>query len=219
MTSPGTATSSAAPGRVYGGQTAQQRAATRRQQLLDAGLELFGTQGFRATTLRGICREAGLSERYFYESFRSTEEVLRAVYAQVCERVAVHALAALEEADGDFATQAQVGMRAFAEATLADTRAARVQLLEAVGVSEELEAERRAVLHRFADIATSRIAGTSRGGLDPRVLGMMLVGATNELLIDHHLGLSPVDVDSLVEHVVHLALALGALADGQRPSP
>jgi AcrR family transcriptional regulator len=53
-------------GRSYGGESANDRLARRRRQLLDAGLELFGTTGYRATTVRQLCREARVSDRYFY---------------------------------------------------------------------------------------------------------------------------------------------------------
>jgi AcrR family transcriptional regulator len=38
-------------GRVYGGLSAPERRADRRERLLDAGLELFGTAGFTKTTI------------------------------------------------------------------------------------------------------------------------------------------------------------------------
>ena len=83
------------------------------------------------------------------------------------------------------------------------------------------------MLHRFADLAISRLSdtvgthGTSSAGqpLDVQVLGMALVGATNELLIDHVVGVSPVEIDVLTEHVLAVTMALGALASGQSPAP
>ena len=65
-------------GRTYGGESADDRLTRRRRQLLDAGLELFGTAGYRATTVRQLCREAKVSDRYFYEQFDSTEDLLLA---------------------------------------------------------------------------------------------------------------------------------------------
>ena len=36
--------------------------------------------------MRAVCREAGLTERYFYESFADRDEFVRAVYDDVCNR-------------------------------------------------------------------------------------------------------------------------------------
>src|SRR4029450_2591257 len=46
-------------------------------------------------TVRAVCREAGLTERYFYESFADRDEFVRAVYDDVCAR----AMSALMSAD------------------------------------------------------------------------------------------------------------------------
>ncbi|HWG94520.1 MAG TPA: TetR family transcriptional regulator, partial [Mycobacteriales bacterium] len=59
----------ATSGRVYGGLTAEERAAQRRSRLLAAGLEVFGTVGYAGATQRAVLQQAGLGERYFEESF------------------------------------------------------------------------------------------------------------------------------------------------------
>ena len=51
------------PQRAYGGVSADDRIAARRTSLLDAGLELFGTDGFAATGVKDVCRQAGLTDR------------------------------------------------------------------------------------------------------------------------------------------------------------
>ena len=50
-------------GRAYGGLAPEDRAAARRARFIEAGIELFGTQGFRAATVRGVCAAAGLTDR------------------------------------------------------------------------------------------------------------------------------------------------------------
>jgi AcrR family transcriptional regulator len=69
--------------RPYRGVSALDRIAARRQRLLAAGLELFGTQGIAAVGVGDICAEAGLTKRYFYESFLSIEALAEAVLEEV----------------------------------------------------------------------------------------------------------------------------------------
>ena len=69
--------------RPYRGVSAQDRIALRRRQLLDAGLELFGTRGISAVGVGDVCAEAGLTKRYFYESFPSIEELAEAVFEEI----------------------------------------------------------------------------------------------------------------------------------------
>lgn len=100
-------------GRTYAGESASDRAGRRRRQLLDAGLELFGTAGYRATTVRLLCREARVSDRYFYEQFDSTEDLLVAVYDECTARLEAAALTALGDGDGDVGDLARRGLDAF----------------------------------------------------------------------------------------------------------
>ncbi|MDH4395015.1 MAG: TetR/AcrR family transcriptional regulator [Limnobacter sp.] len=73
--------------RVYGGESTEDRVQRRREQFLDTGLELFGTIGFKSTSVRGLCRHAKLTDRYFYESFESVEDVLIQVYERETQRM------------------------------------------------------------------------------------------------------------------------------------
>lgn len=60
------------------------RQALRRDELITAGVQLLGDEGGPALTVRAVCREAGLTERYFYESFTDRDDFVRAVYDDVC---------------------------------------------------------------------------------------------------------------------------------------
>ena len=50
-----------APRRGYGGRSAAERRAERRERLLAAGLELFGTRGYAATSIERLCAAASVS--------------------------------------------------------------------------------------------------------------------------------------------------------------
>ena len=70
----------------WSGVPLQDRQALRRDELISAGVTLLGGEGGPALTVRAVCREAGLTERYFYESFADRDEFVRAVYDDVCNR-------------------------------------------------------------------------------------------------------------------------------------
>ena len=65
--------------RAYGGVSAEERRAQRRAALVDAALEVIGTRGFSAMTISGLCKDAGLNDRYFAESFENREAVFSAL--------------------------------------------------------------------------------------------------------------------------------------------
>lgn len=175
------------PPRRYAGKTLEERRAERRLRLLDAGLELFGTRGYGATTIEQLCRRARLNPRYFYEQFESREALLGAVYDRHVEAVAAQVRAALHGAEAEPLARLQAGLRAFLEQTLADERAARINYFEIVGVSPALETRRRAALRAYANLITSQLEAL-RVDLpalaDRRLAAVALVGAVDGLVID-----------------------------------
>ncbi|MDV3130358.1 TetR/AcrR family transcriptional regulator [Mycobacterium sp. 21AC1] len=70
----------------WSGVPLRERTALRRDELVAAGVKLLGGSGGPGLTVRAVCREAELTERYFYESFSDRDEFVRAVYDDVCTR-------------------------------------------------------------------------------------------------------------------------------------
>jgi AcrR family transcriptional regulator len=79
----------------WSGVPLQDRQTLRRDELVAAGVQLLGDAAGPALTVRAVCRAAGLTERYFYESFADRDEFVRAVYDDVCST----AMSALTTAD------------------------------------------------------------------------------------------------------------------------
>ena len=70
----------------WSGVPLEDRQVLRRDELIAAGVQLLGGEGGPAVTVRAVCHETGLTERYFYESFTDRDEFVRAVYDDVCAR-------------------------------------------------------------------------------------------------------------------------------------
>lgn len=68
----------------WSGVPLQDRQTLRRDELIAAGVGLLGGEAGPALTVRAVCRQASLTERYFYESFTDRDEFVRAVYDHVC---------------------------------------------------------------------------------------------------------------------------------------
>src|SRR6478735_7194788 len=103
-----------APVRSYGGKSAEERAEDRRLRLVEATITVLAEQG-GATTMTAICAEAGLTERYFYESFAHRDDALLAALDAVCEEIAARALATLEESSGTPEERVQAMMTWFVD--------------------------------------------------------------------------------------------------------
>src|SRR5882757_3307045 len=116
--------------RRWRGREPADRVADRRAQLVEAGLELMGTTGARTVSMRGVCRQAGLTERYFYESFGQVDELLGEVLDLVVLQARDTLLAALHTAPEELGPLIRHGVRAFTDFVLADRRRGRVMFAE-----------------------------------------------------------------------------------------
>ena len=74
-------------GRSYGCQTLDARRQQRKAQLLWAGLNVFGTTGFRSATVCSLCKEAKRTSRYFYDSFENLEDLVIALYEDCMQKL------------------------------------------------------------------------------------------------------------------------------------
>jgi len=201
-------------GRPWRGESAEARRSRRRTQLIEAGVELFGTRGYTNTSVKAICGEAGLTERYFYETFSDREDLLIEIYREFIEDAFTKSAKAVMDADG-LEAEIREGLTAFARAVATDPRRARIQQIEVVGVSEALEQRRRDALNAFAELIAQRSveAGVDAeaAGLDQHVLALGLVGSVNETLVDFVSGRLDVDLDGLVDHQVAIFMGLTKL--------
>ncbi len=155
--------------RQYGGLSGADRIAERRRRFVAAGLELMGTRGIAATTLRGVAEEAGLAARYFAESFPTIEDLHIAVFDSIVAEVEERGLAAIAETQGEPRAQSRAALGALAEVLLTDRRKGRIALIESVS-STALGPRRLSEAQRFAGI----VAGLSGAATDPHPLDLRL---------------------------------------------
>ena len=193
-------------GRRYGGADADLRRERRRAELISAGLELFGTHRFRAVSVKRVCDHAGLTQRYFYESFADRSALLAGVYED-CVTFArsqvMEVATPLLPADGggvattDVPVVARATLGAFITALAENPHRARVMLVEVVGVDEDLERLRLNAIHGWADLIILLARGGVPAAASQRLAAIALVGAITQLLVDwytsHTQGFGPDD--------------------------
>ena len=119
----------AAP-RIWAGTSLAERREERRRKLLEVGLELLGTEGSAAVSVRSICRAAQLTDRYFYESFADRDAFLIAVFDEVVGVFSSALIRAVEAGHPDQAALAQAAVDAFLDVMVDDPRKGRVLLIE-----------------------------------------------------------------------------------------
>lgn len=204
------------PDRVYAGRSAADRRAERRRRLLRAGLALFGTQGYAATSIEKLCAAAGVSTRNFYEEFTGREELLLALHDGAQQRAMSAVSTALARAGEEpLARRIELAVSAYLTATATDPRWARLSAVEVVGVSATVERHRLAWRSRWAEfLAAEARREAARGRTRDRdfdLTAVALTGAVDELLRHWAAGERQVELDDVVAELVRIATA--ALAD------
>lgn len=200
--------------RPYGGVPAHERVAARRARLLAAALELVGTQGSGAATVRAVCAEAKLTPRYFYESFDDREALMETLLESVATAAAGEVLAAVATAQETAQAKAHAAIGAFVDVLEADPRRGSVLFTEAL--SEPLTARRVALLRMFATI----IAGQARAfyAAEPgedrvvELTALLLAGGLSDVLMAWLDGALELTRDELVDDVTALFVAAGDAA-------
>jgi AcrR family transcriptional regulator len=182
----------------FKGVSAEDRRRQRRGRLVEAAFAIAGTEGAGALGVSRVCLDAGLTKRYFYESFAS----LAALQSAVVD----HAIAVMSERVDPFRPTApdgppQAWLEAFVGALVDDERLARVLLTETHGGA--LSPFR----HQIIDVA---VAGMAPGESDPRadlqarLVAYAQVGTLSELCLAWHQGQLDMERAALVDALADL---------------
>jgi AcrR family transcriptional regulator len=135
---------------VYRGAPARERTAERRERLIDAGVEVFGTTGYRTATVDLLCDRAGLTKRYFYESFSDSQALFLSCYQRCADDIHDALVAAVAKHQPNTEAQLRAAVAGYFGAIDADPRRGRITLIEVLGISGNVTAAYRAQTMRFA---------------------------------------------------------------------
>lgn len=187
--------------------------AANRQAILDAALDVFGTMGYGAATVRDIVRGTDLATGTFYNYFPDKESVLRALLDEAAPeaRARVRAARLRGSSIEEFIAN---GFRAYYEFLVEDRRLLAVLRRNAGTIRSMFDEP--ALGSATEDLAADIQTGINAGYLpvvDPEVLAGAMVGAGFEIgmrMLDDE---DP-DVDAAVEFVS--VIFVGGLAEFRR---
>jgi AcrR family transcriptional regulator len=191
--------------------TQAERTQRTRGKLLAAGRELFGEQGFAATSIEDLVQHAGLTRGALYHHFQDKTALFAAVFEDVeQELMAAAGKAAAREPDALASLRA--GCRAFLNAC-ADPEVQRIALIDApaaLGWDAWRAVEERYALAPLRAIVEAAMASGQIKNRPADPLAHLLLGAVNEAAM--HMARAPRRSDVRQR----LADELDALIDGLR---
>ncbi|MEW6763679.1 MAG: TetR/AcrR family transcriptional regulator [Pseudomonadota bacterium] len=127
------------PTRSYRGLSQDERRAERRARLIAAAIAVYGERGYHQATVKAVCEAAGLTERYFYESFANSEALLIDSFNAVTWSVLAAITQAAKEAGRARTARSRAMLHAYFAALQREPQSARVFLVEIRGVSRAVD--------------------------------------------------------------------------------
>ncbi|WP_180065110.1 MULTISPECIES: TetR/AcrR family transcriptional regulator [unclassified Acinetobacter] len=122
--------------RQFKGLSLSERKQARREKLIEAGIEAYGTHGFFSVTVKDICLEAKLTERYFYESFKKSEQLFQTIFLKLIDELQQNVMQAIMQASTDSKKMIEAGLTALLLTLKNNPRMARIIYIDAMLVQE-----------------------------------------------------------------------------------
>ena len=171
----------------------------KRRLILQAAVRVFARQGYEASPVGDVAREAGVAYGLVYHYFGSKDAVLEAVFREQWGRLL--AAVALAEETGDTAPEQLALVVKIVLRTWRDDPDLVRLLVREITRSPHIDDELDEIGQAFASleriIRRGQGEGTFRPDLDARLAAWMLYGSLEEVLTGWVLGQLPDDADGI----------------------
>jgi AcrR family transcriptional regulator len=184
--------------------SADERRTERRQRLVTACLDLVGEGGVAAATAQAVAERAGLTRRYFYESFADRDAVLVEALDGMFGTLRGDILAALRTA-GDAPLDRVRATIELLIATMDDARVARLYV-EAPG-HPALQARRQQAIHSYTRLLAEEVLRLGRDDPRTELVALILVAGITEAVTSWLAGRIPLGREELIDQIVQLSVA------------
>jgi AcrR family transcriptional regulator len=167
----------AVPTRRYRGQSVAERRAERRALLIEAAIGVYGEVGYRNASVKAVCDAAGLTERYFYESFSGSDDLLAAAYEVVVDDLHT----AMRDAAAASNDPVRAALTVYYTRLRESPKAARVFLIEIGGVSPKVDTVVRCALANSGPLLAPHLRARVAA---PELLVSGIVGGVIQIATD-----------------------------------
>jgi AcrR family transcriptional regulator len=183
----------------------------RREDILNASLNLFAEKGFHGTSMRDIARAADITEGLIYHYFASKRDLFRAIIEEHSFLPLLRTLPDLAE-HLDLRALLIVLARGFFDVLRQNTQLTRLLLQEVQVFPEEKEAFFADAVGRsiteLAQIIDGRMSARARSQVDPQVASRIFFNSLLAFFVEQEIlggkHLLPADEQVYIEHLVDM---------------
>jgi len=197
--------------RVYGGISGDVRRSERRERFIQAGIVAFGRDGYANTTTRSLCADAGLTQRYFYESFESIEALFIEVVKQLGIELETALFTALADAPEEPAKRIQAALRAYFNSIRHDPHIGRILLVEVYAASGRTNPMARDFVAKLTELTRAGIDEAfptlAEHGINVHLLAAAYVGATHHIALNWVMGGYAEPIDEVIGTAIRVFTA------------
>lgn len=198
---------------VWGGRTAEERRAERRDRMIAEAIKIWGEHSWSAVTMRGVCTRSALSDRYFYDEFADLDGLLVAVWRHIRDEVLQSVTDAYTQSVQHTAWEELIRavMTVFIERIVSESAKTKILLSRNDG-SPVLEKERGIAFQQAIELVMTAVRSRLTSVIDEETLRMdtiIGIGGFIELIRAWQSGLLQVDAERIINHVVELTSKLG----------
>jgi AcrR family transcriptional regulator len=193
--------------RPYRGVSAEDRKAERREKLRLACLDVVGRDGVAGVTVAAVCARAGLTKRYFYESFADRDAILLdaldALFSGLRDRI--------QDALGQAGPGAEARARATVEllvAAMDDPRTARLYV-ESPG-HPRLHERREQAIGAYARLVAREVLGDDLAGPREELDAHVIVAGTTHAVTSWLQGTMEITRAELIDELVRIGVVVAA---------
>jgi AcrR family transcriptional regulator len=193
--------------RPFKGVSAVERTATRRDQLLDGLLDVVLNVGCARVSVNNVCTAAGLTKRYFYESFESLDDLMSEAADRVFDDFYRDMLEIAEVHPSGHERFSAI-VRAVVDRLQSDPRGARLYA-ESPG-HPILRQRRDRAVERFSDFLTAGILEDPDESQECQLQVRLIISGTTEVITGFLDGSIETSPDEIVRVAASLMASVGA---------
>jgi len=171
----------------------------KRRRILAAAVRVFAAQGYEATRVGDVAKEAGVAYGLVYHYFGSKDAVLEAVFHEQWGRL-LAAVALAEETGKTAPEQLGLVVKIVLRTWRDDPDLVRLlvrEITRSPHIQDELDEIGQAFASLERIVRRGQEEGTFRSDVEPRVAAFMLYGALEEVLTGWVLGQLADDADAV----------------------
>lgn len=174
------------PSRIFRGVSAETRKKERLEKLIAAGFTLFGAKGFHSVTVREICVEAKLTERYFYESFPNLEALFLELHRRLNDELKQATFRAVLTSPRVPELMGEAALTTFFTFVSEDKRRYRILMMDAMNMDEQMGGQAEHAINGFVELTRSFLeglypTGEAELGLDGGYIAQGMIGMAMSL--------------------------------------